>query len=193
MSTKGSSRTELLCICEGTNAKGSVDHVFVRQLLKKLSPSWVRTTEGRKAPRVIPAGGRNEVINQLYHEMTLMTGRGASFTLMVWADLDHDQPDPDRFASQIREGAKGHGIPEDAFDNVVFVFAKDRLENWIEYLLTGKTDEGIEGPRVEPVVAAEAARKLADLCERGAPVDALPPSLKWSCDNWHALKRRLGR
>ena len=53
------------------------------------------------------------------------------------------------------------------FDRVVFVFAKDRLENWIEFLLTGSTDEAQEGPRVKDGKrVAAAAKTLAQTCIR---------------------------
>jgi len=35
------------------------------------------------------------------------------------------------------------------FDKAVFIFPKDRIENWIQYLSTGVTDENTEGPRVK--------------------------------------------
>ncbi|MCL2479313.1 MAG: hypothetical protein FWF22_07415, partial [Treponema sp.] len=35
------------------------------------------------------------------------------------------------------------------FDKVVFICPKDRIENWIQYLATGTTDENMEGPRIK--------------------------------------------
>ena len=78
------------------------------------------------------------------------------------------------------------------FDQVVFVFAKDRLENWIEFLLAGTTDESKEGPRQKhgkPV--ADAARMLARKCVAGAPIPAIPESLAWSCKNWKHLVEKM--
>ena len=70
--------------------------------------------------------------------------------------------------------------------------SKDRLENWIEYLQTGSTDEFQEGPRVKHNrTVADAAKKLANLCKAGKPLDGLPPSLQWSCKNWTALVKRM--
>jgi hypothetical protein len=78
------------------------------------------------------------------------------------------------------------------FDEVVFVFAKDRLENWVEFLNSGATDESREGPRVRyDSEAAQAARRLAELCRKGAPIPNLPLSLEWSCRNWRALVERI--
>ena len=80
-------------------------------------------------------------------------------------------------------------ITKDQFERVVFVFAKDRIENWIEFLSTGKTDESKEGPHVKHNrEAAEAAKKLASMCREAKPsVSDIPPSLKWSCKNWKTL------
>jgi hypothetical protein len=74
----------------------------------------------------------------------------------------------------------------------VFIFAKDRLENWIEFLRTGNTDESHEGPRVRyNRIVADAAKKLAELCKEGRPIDNMPPSLQWSCRNWRELVQRM--
>ena len=76
----------------------------------------------------------------------------------------------------------------------VFLFAKDRLENWIEFLLTGTTDESKEGPRQKhDRQVADAAKSLARRCESGAAEPKLPPSLAWSCENWHKLVERMRR
>jgi hypothetical protein len=117
---------------------------------------------------------------------------GGNTTLMVWADLDHDMPDGDKLKQEFWVVAQQAGITKDQFDQVVFVFAKDRLENWIEYLLTGTTDELKEGPRQKndrPV--AEAAKALAQRCAAGASEPKLPPSLAWSCQNWRKLVERM--
>jgi hypothetical protein len=83
-------------------------------------------------------------------------------------------------------------ISKNDFERVVFIFAKDRLENWIEFLETGKTDESQEGPRVKHNrTAADAAKKLAEYCKTGKPVDQMLPSLQWSCKNWRALAERM--
>jgi hypothetical protein len=74
----------------------------------------------------------------------------------------------------------------------VFIFAKDRLENWIEFLLKGSTDEAQEGPRVkEGKSVAAAAKKLAQICKGRLQEVQLPPSLNWSCQNWRQLKERM--
>jgi hypothetical protein len=90
--------------------------------------------------------------------------------------------------------AEGAGITREQFKQVVFAFAKDRLENWIEFLLTGKTDESAEGPRQRHDRAvADAAKRLAERCRNQAKGPELPPSLNWSCQNWCSLVERMRR
>lgn len=111
---------------------------------------------------------------------------------MVWADLDDDMADGDELKAKFWTVAQEAGITQEQFEQVVFVFAKDRIENWIEFLLTGTTDESKEGPRQKhgrPV--AEVARLLAKRCMPGAAEPQLSPSLAWSCRNWRALVGRM--
>ena len=117
---------------------------------------------------------------------------GADTTLMVWADCDNDCNDSEALKSHFWNEAQRQSITKEQFERVVFVFAKDRIENWIEFLKTGKTDESIEGPRVRHNrEAADAAKKLASMCKENKPVNNMPPSLLWSCRNWQALKQRM--
>jgi hypothetical protein len=111
---------------------------------------------------------------------------------MVWADCDDNCSDGEALKAEFWTEAQRQGITREQFDRVVFIFAKDRLENWIEFLQDGRTDESKEGPRVKHNrTVADAARKLADFCKAGKPVDSLPLSLKWSCKNWRALAERM--
>jgi hypothetical protein len=117
---------------------------------------------------------------------------GADTTLMVWADLDDDMADGDQLRQAFWTSAEQNGIKKDEFDTVVFVFAKDRLENWIEFLLTGATDEALEGPREKDGRrVAEAAKNLAQRCPGQLHGAQLPPSLNWSCQNWRRLVERM--
>jgi hypothetical protein len=117
---------------------------------------------------------------------------GANTTLMVWADLDDDMADGNALRNVFWHEAKAVGITREQFDDVVFVFAKDRIENWIEFLRTGATDESREGPRLKHGrEAADSARLLAEHCSRGTPIPNIPPSLEWSCGNWRALVQRM--
>jgi hypothetical protein len=118
---------------------------------------------------------------------------GSDTTLMVWADLDDNMPDGDALKREFWAVADKAGIAKSDFDSVVFVFAKDRLENWIEFLESGSTDETREGKRVKyPKQASDAANKLADRCRSNSSGPELPPSLSWSCQNWRTLCDRMG-
>jgi len=119
---------------------------------------------------------------------------GGNTTLMVWADLDHDMADGESLKQEFWAVARKAGITREQFEQIVFVFAKDRLENWIEFLLTGTTDESQEGPRQRHDRAvADAAGKLAQRCQMQAAGPQLPPSLEWSCQNWRKLVEKLKR
>jgi hypothetical protein len=85
------------------------------------------------------------------------------------------------------------GVSEEDFENVVFIFAKGRIENWIQFLNTGTTHESVAGPRVKKdSEAVEAAKKLAKICLSHDPVPSnMPLSLLWSCKNWQTLVRRM--
>ncbi len=184
-------RTQILCMHEGLRGH-SVDPVFINRLIRSLKPDWIRPWEGNNVVRLLGSGGRSELIATMPDELQACLEAGSSTTLMVWADLDHDMPDGDALREVFWAEAKRRGISREDFDGVVFAFAKDRLENWIEFLNTGSTDESQEGPRVgKPKEVAQAARRLANAC-LGRERLTLPPSLQWSCVNWHALKKRMG-
>ena len=111
---------------------------------------------------------------------------------MVWADVDDDLVDGDQLKAAFWKEAKANGITESEFATVVFVFAKDRLENWIQFLVDGATDESNEGPRVKHNrVVADAAKTLAQRCRQQTTQPPLPPSLEWSCRNWRQLVDRM--
>ena len=185
------SRTQLICLHEGKQGR-SIDPVFINTLLKTLKPSWIRPWEGSNVVRPQDCGGRSELIKRMPAALRSCLAMGGNTTLMVWADLDHDMETGEDLKLQFWSVAQQSGITMEQFEQVVFVFAKDRLENWIEFLLTGATDESREGPRQrhdKPV--AEAARGLARRCTSGAAEPQLPPSLAWSCQNWRELIERM--
>ncbi|TVS13313.1 MAG: hypothetical protein EA424_21600 [Planctomycetaceae bacterium] len=98
----------------------------------------------------------------------------------------------DQLGVEFKNAALAEGISEAEFKNVVFIFAKDRLENWIEFLETGSTDEKVEGPRVkQPRRVRDAAMSLADRCKTAQANPPFPPSLAWSCENWQRLVKRM--
>lgn len=185
------SRTHIVCLHEGAKGR-SIDPVFINALLKALKPAWAQLWKGSNVVRTVPCGGRSNLIAQMPGELRNCLAMGADTTLMVWADLDDDMEDGEKLKERFWTTAKQEGITKEQFEQVVFVFAKDRLENWIEFLLTGKTDESREGPRLkhnEPV--ARAAKELAERCRSGAADSGFPSSLAWSCRNWRALRDRM--
>lgn len=185
------SRTQIVCLHEGEQGR-SIDPVFIRTLLKTLDPSWIRPWKGSNIIRAVDCGGRNSLIARMPVELRTCLEMGADTTLMVWADLDDDMNDGDQLRRQFQEDARQNGITEEDFDRVVFIFAKDRLENWIEFLLTGSTDEAQEGPREKDGKrVAEAAKRLAQRCAGQLHGPQLPPSLDWSCKNWRRLVERM--
>ncbi|HET6382843.1 MAG TPA: hypothetical protein VFJ58_05580 [Armatimonadota bacterium] len=123
-------------------------------------------------------------------ELKACLTQGADTTLMVWSNLDDDMADGPALKKLFWAEAKKAGISKSQFDTIVFIFAKDRLENWVEFLTTGATDETREGPRGGNDRAAAAAVELAKRCGANAPA-AFPPSLKWSCKNWRVLVQRM--
>jgi hypothetical protein len=159
--------------------------------MRSLKPKWVRP-DGNNFVRLTPCGGRKALIEKMPQELRNCLDAGADTTLMVWADCDDDCADGESLKHKFWTVAQQRGMSKDDFGRVVFIFAKDRLENWIEFLRTGNTDEAKEGPRVKHSRgAADEAKKLADLCKAGKPVDGMPPSLQWSCSNWRALVERM--
>ena len=185
------SRTQIVCLCEGSNGK-SIDAVFINRLLKLLEPDWIRPWPGSNVVRIKPCGGRKALIEKVPAELRSCLGAGGNTTLMVWADCDDNCADGEALKTAFWKEAERQGIAKNQFDRAVFIFAKDRLENWIEFLQTGNTDEAKEGPRAKHGrYVADAAKKLADFCKAGQPVDDMPPSLQWSCRNWRALAERM--
>jgi hypothetical protein len=173
-------------MCEGRKGE-SVDEVFINALMRALKLGWVRQ-QGSNIVRLVPCGGRIAVVEKMPAELRSCLDAGSDTTLMVWADCDDNCADGESLKAHFWKEAKGKGITQQQFERVVFIFAKDRLENWIEFLRTGNTDESKEGPRVEHNrTAAEAARMLASRCKSGKPIAGMPPSLQWSCRNWHSL------
>jgi len=183
-------RTQIVCLHEGKKGR-SIDPLFIRALIKKLDPAWIRPWPGSNAIRTVDCGGRSTLIATLPKELRTANQAGAQTALIVWADVDDNMESPEELKRAFREAAQRDGISEDDFGRVVFAFAEDRMENWIEFLNSGTTDESREAPRVKDVEAVNAARRLAELCLRGAPIPSIPPSLEWSCRNWRTLVERM--
>ncbi len=184
-------RTQIVCLHEGKKGR-SIDPLFIRALLKKLDPAWIRPWPGNNVIRTVDCGGRSTLIANLAKELKAADEAGGNTTLMVWADVDDDMESPEKLKDAFWAAAKAAGITPEQFRQVVFAFAEDRLENWVEFLNSGCTDESREGPRVQDAEAVKAARQLADMCLQGAPIPNIPASLEWSRRNWRALKARMG-
>ena len=181
-------RTQLICLHEGKS--GSVDSVFANRFMKTYDPSWMRPWKTGSI-RFVPCGGKTGVLKQFPAELKNCDAMGGDTTLVVLADLDDDCKDGDALKEKYRKEAKAEQIDPDLFSQAVFIFPKDRIENWIQYLNSGKTDENVEAPRVKNSEAVEAAKKLAELCRSGSDSEGFPPSLKWSCTNWRKLTDRM--
>jgi len=184
------SRTQIVCLCEGGKGE-SIDEVFINRLMRSLNPGWLRPWKGSNVVRLEPRGGRKEVIAGMPSQLRLCLNAGGHTTLMVWADCDDDCDDPEALKAHFWKEAQRQAITREQFERVVFIFAKDRIENWIEFLTTGKTDESKEGPRVSNPNATEAAKKLASMCGENKPVNNMPPSLQWSCKNWRKFEEGM--
>jgi len=177
-------------LCEGEKGR-SIDPVFINALMKALKPSWLRS-EGSNVVRLVPCGGRKALMEKMPCELRSCINAGADTTLMVWADCDDNCSNGDALKQLFWQEAERKDITRDDFERAIFIFPKDRLENWIEFLKTGTTDEAEEGPRVRNNRdASNAAKELAKKCKAGQPIPDIPPSLDWSCNNWHALARRM--
>ena len=184
------SRTQIVCLCEGARGS-SIDDVFINKLMRTLKPNWLRL-HGSNVVRIRACGNRAAVIKDTPTEIRNCLHAGGHTTLMVWADCDDDCADGQALRERFWQEAERQEITKEQFDRVVFVFAKDRIENWVEFLTTGSTDESKEGPRVKHNRAAsDAAKKLATMCLGGNPVNGLPPSLEWSCRNWREFAERM--
>ncbi len=143
--------------------------------MRSLKPAWIRK-EGSNIVRTVPCGGRKDLVGKMPQELQFCLGRGSDTTLMVWADCDDNCADGESLKREFWKEAERGEVSKEDFDRVVFIFAKDRLENWIEFLQTGNTDESKEGPRVKHNrKAAEAAKKLANFCKAQQSVHGMPP------------------
>ena len=190
-------RTQIVCLHEGKKGR-SIDPVFINALIKGLNPPWLRPikgsnhNKGSNLMRPVDCGGRKALIEKMPSELRACLNAGADTTLIVWADVDDDKENCDQLKEDFWKTAQAAGISADEFSQVVFAFAKDRLENWIQFLVSGSTDESIEGPRLKHNrEVADAAKTLAKRCLNQTQDPPLPPSLVWSCLNWRKLVARM--
>ena len=188
-------RTQIVCIHEGK--KDSVDLVFANAFLKAYNPGWLRPYTKPPMTGIVdfkPYGSKSVLLQNFPQELKNCIARGSDTTLIVLADIDDKLKNGEELKKAYWETAQEAGITREMFDKAVFIFPKDRIENWIQYLSTGVTDENTEGPRVKNNrEAKDMARHLAEKCRRPQQIrETFPPSLEWSCHNWKNLVERMG-
>jgi len=195
-------RTEIVCIHEGKEGH-SIDPIFINAFINAYhNTNWVRKT-GSNLVRCIDCGDQLGVLNRFPIELRACMEAGANTTLVVFTDLDDDCENGDERKKEYWEKTDqtlrdvNSQKRKEWFDHAVFIFPKDRIENWIQFLLDGATDEHTEGPRLKKNPTGNnrvrvAARKLAKLCQRAErPPAEFPPSLLWSCKSWKTLVHRM--
>jgi len=187
-------RTQIVCIHEGK--KNSVDLVFVNAFLKAYNPGWLRPYTIPPTTRIAdfkPCGSKSELVQKFPQELKNCIRRGSDTTLIVLADIDDELENGEELKRKYWETAQNAGITQEMFEKAVFIFPKDRIENWIQYLSTGVTDENTEGPHVKDNrEARDMAQHLANKCLHPQQTrETFPPSLEWSCRNWKKLVERM--
>jgi hypothetical protein len=183
-------RTQIICIHEGKKGS-SIDPIFANAFLKAYDPEWIRPWK-TTVVRFLDCGDKTSLRKVFPKELQSCSAAGGDTTLVVLADVDDDLENGDELKSKYWEEAEATGISRELFEKVVFIFPKDRIENWVEFLNWGTTDEKKEGPRVKDFSEVrDAARKFAGFCRSGRMPSPLPPSLEWSCRNWRTLVERM--
>jgi hypothetical protein len=186
-------RTQIICMHEGRKGQ-SIDPVFANAFLKEYDPEWLRPFATGKA-RFIACGGKAELQQRFPQELKNCNSMGSDTTLIVFADLDKLETG-DQLKDLYWKTAEKSGITREIFEKAVFVCPKYRIENWVQYISIGNTDENMEGPRVENdnKKVRDMAQVLAKKCRQIQQTKvSLPPSLEWSCHNWRILVERMQR
>lgn len=183
-------RTQIICIHEGK--RNSIDAVFANAFLKAYDPEWLRPFATGKA-RFEGCGGKSELLQRFPQELKNCIAAGGGTTLIVLADIDDELKTGDELKKKYWETAQKAEITQEMFEKAIFIFPKDRIENWVQYLSTGTTNENVEGPRVKNLSEArDMAQLLAKKCRQSQQIkETFPPSLEWSCRNWKALIERM--
>ena len=183
-------RTQIVCIHEGKQGK-SIDPIFANAFIKAYNPEWLRPYK-TGIVYFKPCGGKTELLQTFPQELKNCIAMGSDTTLIVLADID-DLENGEHLKQRYWEAAQKEKITREMFEKAVFIFPKNRIENWIQYLSTGATKESAEGPRVKDFSEAkDMAQLLAKKCRQSQQIkEAFPPSLEWSCRNWRALVDRM--
>jgi hypothetical protein len=181
-------RTQIVCLHEGKKGR-SIDPVFANSFLKAYNPEWLRP-RSTGIVRFVPCGGKAELLKAFPAELRACEAAGGNTTLIILTDADKDKPE--YLKEKYRNAAKAEGLAKEVFEKIIFIFPKYRIENWVEFLINGTTDENKEGQRISDFsTVREAARKLAENCRLNVTDPLLPPALQWSCGNWRDLVERM--
>src|SRR5262249_21968257 len=111
------SRTQIVCLCEGRKGE-SIDEVFINRLMRSLQPEWLRPWPGSNVIRLVPCGGRQDVVAKLPAELKRCIDAGGHTTLMVWADCDNDCADPEALKKHFWNEAQRCAVTKDQFERV---------------------------------------------------------------------------
>ena len=75
-------RTRIVCLHEGKKGR-SIDPLFIRALLKRLDPAWIRPWPGNNVIRTVDCGGRSTLIATMAKELKATGQVGGKTTLMI--------------------------------------------------------------------------------------------------------------
>src|SRR5947207_11558011 len=109
------SRTQFVCLCEGRKGE-SIDEVFINRLMKSLQPDWLRPWPGSNVIRLVPCGGRKELVEKMPKELKDCLAAGGHTTLIVWADCDDDCDDSEALKTHFRIEAQQRSITNEQFE-----------------------------------------------------------------------------
>jgi hypothetical protein len=136
-------------------------------------------------------GRRSMLVNDFPRQLKAVRSRGGKAALVVLIDADHDS------VQEIREvldrRLKEADMPTISPEDPIFIaIPKWRIENWIEYLRTGDTDEAAQGARlIDEASARPLAAKLHETCLNGPPLASPPPSLEQACTEWQRFRAKF--
>lgn len=190
-----SHRTQIVYMHEGEkNDEGimnSVDPIFANAFLRKYDPKWLRSPT-----KPVPCGRKGRLLEMFPQTLKDVMAQGSDTTLIVLADVDDKIDDCEKLKDDYWEVAQKADIKREDFDKVVFIFPKDRIENWVEFLCGRETDESVEGKRTKKTASGkrlvrDAAERLAQMCKSGHGIPNIPPSLEWSCKNWRKFSNGM--
>lgn len=136
-------------------------------------------------------GSRALLVQDFPRQVKAVRSRGGAAALVVLIDADRDSVD--KVWNILNDRLKQEGMSVISSSDLIFIASpKWRIENWIEYLRTGATNEELQGPRLEDEGSArEDAGSLYQMCVTRALPPNPPPSLKAACEQWLAFRDKL--